>query len=332
MRVMFICSGNSNAFGMAPFIRSQAESLGSVGVSVSYFLLKGKGVWGYMKNLPSLAVTYRREPCDIVHAHYGYSALVALMALPFRPVIVSFMGSDAYGEFDQEGRPRRGNALTRVIAKTVEHFADHLIVKSPNIQACFSATEKISVIPNGVDLDKFKPMEKVEARRLLGLKKERRTILFLGNVACGRKNFRLCEEAVAQLGEDVDLVAPYPVDPDKVAVYLSAADALVVTSQREGSPNVIKEAMACGCPVVTTDVGDVRWLLEGVSGSKVVGFEVEEVAAAIGESLGFSGRTNGRQRLVELGLDSGSIALKLERIYATLLKERKGRVHCEARI
>lgn len=323
MRVLFICSGNSGAFETVPFIRSQGDSLTEEGVSVSYFPLKGKGLGGYLKNVPKLFWTFRKERYDVVHAHYGFSAFVALMALPFRPVVVSFMGSDAYGKFDLNGRPERQNLITRVVARIVERWADHLIVKSPNIRSCFSADWKISLIPNGVNLERFAPSDKLEARQKLGLKIEGKKVLFLGDVGCVRKNFKLCEEAVRRTGREIEILMPYPVSHHEVALYLAAADTLVLSSRHEGSPNVVKEAMACGCPVVSTPVGDVRWLLEGVSGSRVVEFDPDDMAAAIIESLSFTKRTNGRERLVELKLDSRSVARRLLEIYAGLIAGRR---------
>lgn len=322
MRVLFVCSGNSAAFEMAPFIRSQGESLEAADIAVDYHLLKGKGMIGYLTNIPKLFQVYRSRPYDLVHAHYGYTALIAFLALPFRPVVVSFMGSDAYGTFDRNGRPRWTNRLTRLIARLVAGWADHLVVKSPNILNCFPDRDKISILPNGVDLEKFRPLDRTEARRELGLDPDRKIVLFLGSRTCDRKNFRLCRRAVERLTEDVALIAPYPLDPDRVNLYLAAADLLAVTSTLEGSPNVVKEAMACQCRVVSTDVGDVRWLLDGVNGCAVVGFDPDEIARGIANALASDVPVNGRERLRQLQLDSRATALKLGRIYAGLLAER----------
>ena len=97
---------------------------------------------------------------------------------------------------------------------------------------------------------------------------------------------------------------------------MCAADVLIMTSANEGSPNVIKEAMACNCPIVVTDVGDVRWVTEGVDGTYVSDtFEPEELAGLLKKALEFGARTRGRNRIVELGLTSDMVAQRLIRIY-----------------
>src|ERR1700754_2865509 len=99
-------------------------------------------------------------------------------------------------------------------------------------------------------------------------------MLFLGSKTKVGKNFPLVQAAVQQPGmECVDLVCPYPVSHTDIPRYLNEAHVLVLPSFMEGSPNVIKEAMASNCPVVATDVGDVKWVLGNTQGCFIASFD-----------------------------------------------------------
>lgn len=107
---------------------------------------------------------------------------------------------------------------------------------------------------------------------------------------------------------------------DLIPYYLNAADTLLLTSKWEGSVNVIKEALACNLPIVSTDVGDVKLNISGVDGCYVCKQDVNDLTEKLNLALSFGQRTNGRQRIIELGLDSDTIAVKLIEVYNSLLK------------
>ena len=108
-------------------------------------------------------------------------------------------------------------------------------------------------------------------------------------------------------------------------LYLNASDLLLSTSLWEGSPNVIKEAMACNCPIVTTNVGDVKWLLDGVEGCLITTNDPKDVADKIKKALNFKGRTKGRDKLISLGLDSEHIAKKIIKVYEEVINNTSGK-------
>src|SRR5690606_9234824 len=153
----------------------------------------------------------------------------------------------------------------------------------------------------------------------LGLDPSKKLVLFLGSQERVGKNYPLAQQAVAYLAlPDVQLINPFAIPHQAIPKYMSSADVLVVPSVMEGSPNVIKEAMACNCPIVATDVGDIKWVMGDTEGCYLASFEVADFAEKIGRALEFAqtkGRTSGRDRIEKLGLDADTIAQKVISIY-----------------
>lgn len=204
----------------------------------------------------------------------------------------------------------------------IQPFLKAIISKSKNIEK-FVYRKRIShILPNGVNLAEF-DYDENDYRDELKLKCDGKYVLFLGNPLNIRKNFELAKESCTEVGrKDLELIAPYPIPHENVHKYLKSVNVLVLTSFAEGSPNVIKEAMACDCPIVSTRVGDVEWLMNDLEGCYISGFQPEKFSAAIIKALDFSetiGRTKGREQLYKLKLDADSVALKLISIYEGML-------------
>lgn len=324
LNILFVVSGNSKNFIMAPFILSQGESLKSYNVNIDYFRVVGRGLSGYLRNIHSLRKKLKYSNFDLIHAHYTLSSWVAILASSGLPIIVSLMGSDVYGEYKSDGRRKITSYYLVVLSKILQLFVNHIIVKSANLANSIFLRKKFTVIPNGVNLNTFNLMEKNKARELLNISLHKKIILFLGDPNYPRKNFILVKKSMCFCNiKNIELLVPFPVESNKIPIYLNAADLLILTSLNEGSPNVIKEAMACNCPVVATDVGDVRWLFGNEPGHFITSFEPEDVAEKIKLALEFSakvGRTNGRERIIELGLDSETVAKKVISIYKRVLR------------
>lgn len=326
MKVLFVSSGNSRN-QISPIVKNQGDSLQQAGINIDYFTVKGKGVTGYLRNAKHLKVYLKENKYDLLHAHYGLCGLVIILANKTLPMLLSLMGSDANGEYNSKGRLSSISYLNMLATKLSAFKTDHVIVKSDNIREKIGFKKQVSVVPNGVDLGKFRPVEKSMARKKLRLELDQKIILFLGNKNVTGKNFSLAITAARLLDEKIQLLAPHPVANNQVAVYLNACDVLLLTSTLEGSPNIIKEAMAVNCPIVATDVGDVRWVLGDTKGCFIASFDPADVADKIRRAIDFSekhGRTNGRNRIKELGLDSTTIAKKIVTIYENVLTERNG--------
>ena len=292
---------------MGYVVKNQGESFIRYGVDIEYFTIM-PGFIGYLKAILRIRSQVRSRSYDIVHAHYSLSALAASMAGSF-PMVVSLMGSDADQNFFSKWMIRifSGMRWKATIVKTDE-MKRKLKLK------------KAYVIPNGVDTDRFFPAGKEGAREKLQLEPNKKIVLFIAMKNRPEKNLPLAREAVGSLHDGtIDFLHLYDTPNAEIPLYLNSADLLLLTSSREGGVNVIKEAMACNCPIVSTDVGDVRWVTSGTEGCFVTGKGYESIAENIKKAIKFRGRTKGRERIFDLGLDSVSVARKIDDVYRTVM-------------
>ena len=304
MKVLFVSSGNSKA-GISPIVRGQGESLKRKGIDLDYFTIVGKGTKGYLKNIPRLRKFLRTKSYDLIHAHYSLSAIVASLSCKL-PMVVSLMGSDVHMGF-----------FWKSIIKTFYRFRwDATIVKSAGMKKSISLNNAI-VIPNGVDFGLFKSIEKDIAKIKVGFNDKRRHIIFVANPKRPEKNYQLAKRAVELIDDSVELNAVSNVDQNIIPYYMNAADILLLTSLWEGSPNVIKEAMACNCPIVSTDVGDVKEVIGKTEGCYICSYDLEAVADKIKKALDFGRRTDGREKIKHLEVNV--IAQKIIQIYEQVL-------------
>lgn len=320
LKVLFVVSGNSTSFDIVPFVKAQGESLRMAGIAVSYFLITGKGLSGYLIGAKRLRKHLKNFDCDIIHAHYTLSGWSAVFSFPRQPIVLSLMGTDAYGDFIGVNQIRFSSYYLVFLTKLIQPFVKKLICKSKHIESYVYLKKKSSVIPNGIMLDKF-TVQDVGYRDELGLEPKLKYVLFLGNKKSIRKNYKLAEVAVKKLNNpDVRLISPFPITHAQVVKFLNSVDCLIVPSLMEGSPNVVKEAMACNCPVVATDVGDVRWLFGNEPGYFITTFDPSDTAEKLKMAINYSmknKRTLGRNRLITLGLDSQSVATTIIKVYKT---------------
>jgi glycosyltransferase involved in cell wall biosynthesis len=182
------------------------------------------------------------------------------------------------------------------------------------------------VIPSGLDLASFRLIPRDEARRHLGLPSDKRFVLFGGNPACARKRYALAKDAVELLNRSLpaELIVAWGVPHADMPYYMNACDALVFTSMQEGSPNVVKEALACNLPVVSVAVGDVPARLQGVAACELCADErPETVAAALERVLRSAQRSDGRETVAHL--DEASLTAKVIGIYRSLLNGTRPR-------
>jgi teichuronic acid biosynthesis glycosyltransferase TuaC len=326
MKVLFVASGNSKNFDVSPFIKSQAEVLMGCGVDVQFFSVLGTGVSGYINSAKRLHAFLKDNKFDIIHAHYTLCGWVALLARPKIPVVLSFMGEDVYGTYYKPNKVKLSSRYLTVLTYLIQPFVNAIISKSRNIDNYVYRRRIACIIPNGVKLDQFQNYEK-DFREELGLNPKKKYILFLANREDNIKNFKLLQEAFEFIKDgNIEILNPYPVPHEKIVKYLWSADVFVLTSFMEGSPNVLKEAMACNCPIVATDAGDAFWVIENTQGCYAAKYEAKDFSDKLLMALDFAEknkRTQGRQRLLALELDAVSVAQKIIAVYENVLKLKK---------
>lgn len=313
-KVLFV--GRNLAFSTG----TQAQSLRDEGIHVDEFSIRKRGARAYASSAVELRTFLRGASYDIVHAHYGLCGVVAALARAPEKLVVSFMGTDVLCPVDARGRATlHGKALVKLALWPVRKY-DFVIAKSAEIQAVLPQGVRSTVIPNGVDLEFFRPAPKADARRTLALPADRPVAIWVSDPSRPEKNFPLAEEAIRRLGEGApDLQVVHGVDAEKLRDYYNAADCLLLTSFHEGSPNVVKEAMACNCPVVSTDVGDVAQVIGDTEGCYRTTFDAGEIARKVAAACARRERTNGRDRVAHL--DKALIARRIVDVYEKVLGE-----------
>jgi teichuronic acid biosynthesis glycosyltransferase TuaC len=317
MKILFIAS-NRKGKGLSPFIISQKESLEKYVEVIDTFLILGTGLINYFRSIRLLRSKCKHNHYDIIHAHYGFCGIVALMSFLKRPIVVSFMGDDLLGTPNSKGHYTFRSLFYTKINKLFSPLYTSVIVKSQELGLTLPNI-LFNVIPNGVDFEKFYPFDKMKARQRLGLTEKEIIIVFGSSAYIARKNFKLAKEAIEFLKTpDISLITLEDIPSQDVFFYFNAADLMLLTSFHEGSPNVIKEAMACNCPIVSTDVGDVREIIHNTKGCFICSYEPRDVADKINQAISFAIRTNGREMISHLELNQ--VSEKIIVLYKNILK------------
>ena len=358
-----------------PFVTEQGESLRKAGCEVDYFLVLGN----YIKAVGALKKKIREFKPDVVHAHYGLSAITAeLQGLV--PVVTTFHNGETH------------NWHVNLMTSLMSLRAKHVIYVAQHIRdMVYFKAKHYSIIPCGVSLEDCFLIDKAEARKQLGWSADKKYIMFGGAFENLRKNYPLLREAVdlleltkkeesepigissnnhdpksAQeqaLGQPsaqfcsvslvhsseknnsknakndhadskIEIVEMRGLTREQCVLRMNAADVFALPTKNEGSPQALKEAMACNCPIVATDVADIKHLLGGLPGHYVLpnkkgnaawwggdDHSVEELAELIRQALAFNGRTKGRERIIELGYTNELVAKKIIEIYEGIIKK-----------
>ena len=293
------------------FVQQQVESLRATGVEVDVLFVNGPGnKLNYAWGVPRFWARLLRHRYHVIHAHYVYSGLIGRLQLNTPLVVTIHSGEVLQGRLEPW--------LTRRLVRWV----DAVIAVSPEVQAAIGPACQ-HVIPCGVDTTLFQPRPKDRCRAELGLPNDQRVVLF---AAAPRPEKRrdLAEAAIGLLQErlpDVRLLVVSGETPDRVPLYMSAADVLLLTSDKEGSPQVVKEAMACNLPIVSVPVGDVPEVIAGVAGCYLCDRDPADIADKLLAALNEPRPTGGRAR-VEQTLSLPAIAERILGVYQDVLGAR----------
>ena len=326
MKILIV--GNNKPGHFAPFVEEQARALQLQGCEVVFFGVQGKGVLGYLCSLPALRRAIQQHQPDLIHAHYGLSGVLANLQRRV-PVVTTYHGSD----INKPNILRFSKIAMRLSAHNIFVSQRNVtLALSPNSLITYRLKKRYTLLPCGVNLPlPWSEMQthQVEQLTLNQWVQEKlnagvKHVLFAGAFNNAVKDPELAKAAIHELeskGVKVELIELKGFNRDQVNALMYNCDALLMTSKTEGSPQVIKEAMACGCPIVSVDVGDVAERVEGVDGCYVVSSrEPKDIAEALQQALAFSGKTNGRQCIIEMGLSNEQVAERLMAIYERLLE------------
>ncbi len=306
-----------------PFLVQYARALREQGVTVEVFHFNGRGnPLNYIRAWFSLRKHSFWNQADLLHAHWGQSAFLALFSR--KPLVITFHGSDLQGIVDAHGRYNLRGKFLVALNKNLARMADRCVVVSRRLGELLPAScHHVDVIPMGIDLQLFQSMDKVVAKQRLGLNQKTRYFLFVSDPKRPEKRFTLAKKAVSLTDlQDVELLVVSGQPYEKIPIFLSAGDLLLLTSSHEGSPVIIKEALACNLPVVSVDVGDVREKLENIAGCLVCEDDrVETIAEAIKQALSYPHPIIGRESVRELSWDV--IAQRTIEVYQKCLSEKR---------
>lgn len=286
------------------FVRAQVESLAAAGVTFEPLLIHGRSSrFDYLRAIVRVSRRAAQGGLDLVHAHGGLAGFVAVQQRRV-PVLITFHGTDLQGVPSPRGGLTPASRLQCALSQIAARRAARVITVSPALAAQLDRRlPRADVIPMGVDLRLFRPGAAADARARLGLD-DRPRVLFVGRTEAAVKRVRLAQEAVAAVRPDVpdvELMTMNRRPQDQVVDAMNACDCLLLTSSREGSPMVVKEAMACNLPIVSTRVGDVEERFGGMAGHYLVEPSAPAIAGALKQALAF-GRTQGRERVLSLDL------------------------------
>lgn len=308
MNVLLVHSGNAVPDSSRyTFVKEQGEALAKLGANIRYFAVKGKGIKGYLSNLRSLKKAIKEHDIDIVHAHYGLCGALAVLQRKV-PVVITF---------------HNGETLTRkgkIISSLAARFSAYNIFVAQHIHdKLIGIPRQYSIIPCGIDMDQLPVIDKEEAILRMELPKEVPNILFGGSFSNDRKNYPLAKEAISLLPYEVNLIEMKGFNREQVNLLLCGCDLFLLPTKSEGSPQVVKEALACNCPIVATGVADIPQLIDGVTKSYATGFDAKEIAGRIDQVLKDGNRSNGREKMIAMELDNPQVAARILAIYKTVL-------------
>jgi len=317
------------------FVKEQVESLREEGIFVDIFFINGRdNRLNYFLAVPRLIKKLRFGGYDIVHAHHTYCIYPFWIAKLILGLKTSLILTFHEGEVLRSSGfvPRDIDAVSKLVySKRIKKWAlwrtDYLIAVCKGLIEVSNFKRKSTVMPPGVDLELFQPMNKYKCRGKLNLPKDKKIVFFPADVKNPErrtlKGFDILQSTFAILRTDnLLLITGGNISHQDMPLYMNASDVVVQASYFEASPMVIKEAMACNVSIVSTDVGDTKEIVGNTEGCFICEREPEDIAQKIRLALDYGKRTNGRKRIEELGLGLQQIAQTIIKIYSEIIKKR----------
>ena len=308
MKILIVHSGNAVGGNSEryTFVREQGEHLRALGAEIEYFAVVGKGAMGYLRNYKRLKEIIKTYQPDLIHAHFGLCGALCVLQSQV-PVVITCHNGEILTKY--------GNLISSLAVQRAKHticVAQHIYDK------LYLKPRHYTIQPCGIEVSEV--VDKEIAKQKMGLPTDKYNILFGGSFTNLRKNVALANAALDILKRnDINLIEMKGFSREQVTLLYNACDILLLPTKSEGSPQVLKEAMAYNCPVVATDVADISYLLDGVSNSYVTCFDPQDVAEKITRALECGQRTNGRERIEKLQLENSQVAKTIYSIFQQVL-------------
>jgi glycosyltransferase involved in cell wall biosynthesis len=301
------------AYGI--FVREQVEALKKEGVQIDVFFVNGKkSKFNYLWAIFRLWFWLFHHRYDLIHAHYVFSGIIARFQFSC-PVVLTHHGLEVFCTWQRF--PSR--IITRLVDKVI------LVSQEQKVKLAY---EKAEIIPCGVDLNLFQPMPREEAKRKLNIPLSDNKLVLVtwaGDVSRPEKRFDIVQKAVALAQEKDPKIQLLPVTGkpySMIPLYMNACDVLLLVSNAEGSPMVIKEAMACNLPIVSVPVGDVAEVIGGTDGCYLCRQDPADVAEKLVFALSNIKRTQGREKIRQFEQDG--TARRIVALYRDVLENKNG--------
>ncbi|MEG0517591.1 MAG: glycosyltransferase family 4 protein [Bacteroidales bacterium] len=310
IKVLIVASNNSEQ----PFVMEQMAAISAFGVRCEFFGVSGKGLYGYLNNLSALREKIALFNPDIIHAHYGLSGLLSNLQRKI-PVVTTYHGSDIHS-----------NKIILLLSKIAMRLSAYNIFVGQRLFDIAKYRGSNYMIQScGVNMNVIQSMDAIYARKQMGLDNDKYYILFAGSFDNPIKNSELAKESAKKI-ENCHLIELKGYSNSEVNLLMNACNLVLITSWRESGPLVVKEAMACGRPIVTTDVGDAKWIIGETQGCYVCRFDANDCAGKIRQAIEFSikqKKTNGRQRINDICLDNCKVAQRIISVYEFVLSIKR---------
>jgi glycosyltransferase involved in cell wall biosynthesis len=293
------------------FVEQQVTGLRGLGLEVDLLFVNRRHASPFVYRTIGnrMRSSLQRFDADIVHVMYGgVMADLATKAVRDRPTVVTFHGSDLLGA-RSSGYVKRAMAYYGVRSSlAAAQRATGIVVVAKALQQCLPTRvnhSKVRVIPCGIDLTRFKPMDQSECRQRIGWQKDGFHVLFNSNGDDPVKRPQLARAAMATLirmGVRAEIHELRNLPNNEVPEWLNASDVLLLTSAHEGSPTVVKEALACNVPLVSVDVGDVKERIRDIEGCYLASPDPDDLAAKLRLVYAGPRRVQARSTIEELSV------------------------------
>lgn len=313
IKILIVCSGNiddDNIDNHHTFVFEQIESIkNKYPIEYDTLLIKGKGIIGYLKNIFKIKEKIKEFKPDLIHAHYGLSGLLSNMQRSV-PVVTTFHGSEIMSFIV--------NLLSSfsVLLSEYNIFVTRVIKE----RMYFKPKNKFKIVPCGINLNESMVVDKKISLSKMNLTDGNVNIVFAGSFNDLMKNYSLAKEAIKLLPDkNINLVELKGYSRSEVNYLMNACDLFLLTSISEASPQTVKEAMACNCPIVATDVGEIKDIISDTEGCYFTSFEPKDIANKIQLAINFTKRTNGRDKIKRF--DNDLITKEIFLIYQNIINK-----------